>query len=238
MVVNPEKTELVCFSKTGEDNVCIEVDAVNLASVDSMNILGVTFDKRMSWEAQLHRVSGRCRSLRPALRILSRKLNRKEFLKIVTSHYYSNLYYCSELWFHPLTCRLKKKINYVHFFPLQLALKDFKREISYKNLCLLTQRADPTEVNDYKLAKCLISISNNCTPFSLFQDLLVNAVSENRNQLKPWFIDTSRTRIGRQSFSNRVTNVSKRLDFDWYGCNIKPETLRRLLKSVFFKYLA
>jgi len=72
-----------------------------------------------------------------------------------------------------------------------------------KNFCKFTQRAGPA-------VWCLISISNNCTPFSLFQDILVNAVVENR----PWFVDTSCTRVGDQSFRNKVANVSKCLNFD------------------------
>jgi len=214
------------------------VDGQHLRSSTSMNILGTTFDSRLSWEPQLLRATKRCQSLKPALRILAGKLNRKEFLQIVTSHFYSNLYYCSELWFHSLSCKLKRKINLIHFFPLRLIMRDFKRELSYKTLCRITQRASPVELNDFKLAKCLISLSNNCTPFSLFQDLLVNVVVETRTPLRPWFLDTSRTRIGRQSFCNRVNNVSKRLSFDWYGIDITPSTIRKNLKPIFYKYLA
>jgi len=238
MVVNPEKTELVCFSKTGDDSITLTVDGQQLQSSSSMNILGTTFDNRLSWEPQLHRATRRCQSLKPALRILAGKLNRKEFLQIVTSHYYSNLYYCSELWFHPLPSRLKRKINLIHFFPLRLIMRDYKRELSYKTLCKKTQRASPSDLNDFKLAKCLISLSNNCAPFSLFQDLLVNVVVESRSPFRPWFLDTSRSRLGRQSFCNRVNNISKRLSFDWYGIDINPITVRRNLKPIFYKYLA
>jgi len=45
MVVNPEKTEFVNFSKTGEDYISLTIAAQRLASSNLMNVRGVTFDK-------------------------------------------------------------------------------------------------------------------------------------------------------------------------------------------------
>jgi len=93
-------------------------------------------------------------------------------------------------------------INVVHYFPLRLSVKDFARKLSFKKLDEISHKALPFDLNEFKVARCLINFSNNFAPFSLFQDLLVYALVESRNPMRPWFLDISRTRIGHQSFCN------------------------------------
>jgi len=238
MVVNPDKTELVFFTKQENERIELTYNDLKLVSADSMNVLGITFDHALTWNHQLKCAIQKCQRLKPALQMLSKKLSRREFLQVTTAHYFSNLYYCSEVWYPPLSCKLKKSINLIHYFPLRLSVKDFARKLSYKKLDKLSRRASPFDLNEFKVARCLINFSNNSAPFSLFQDLLVNAVVESRNPTRPWFLDTSRTRIGHQSFCNRVTNISKRLKFEWYGRPRTKEDIRANLKRTFFPYLA
>jgi len=95
-------------------------------------------------------------------------------------------------------------------------MKDFKREKSYLDLCKLTNRAYPSDYNDFKVARILISICKNSDPFTLFHVLLsVIIIIETLRQQRLWFVDSSRTRIARQSLANQVTTISKMLDYDW-----------------------
>jgi hypothetical protein len=121
-------------------------------------------------------------------------------------------------------------------YPLRLAIGDFKREISNKNVLKLTKRAAPFEFNNYKVAKLVISIVSNTDPFTLFHDLLSQAVVEGRRPLKPWFLDMSRTRKGRQAIANRVSTIMKQVLFDWLDVPLSNDSLRKQLKSSFFQY--
>jgi len=234
MVVNPSKTEIIYFNKETVMNVTC--DGNQITSVNSLRVLGIWFDREMSWERHLQTVMGSCRRIRPALRVLKKKLNLSEFLQVITSHYYSRLYYGCEVWYNCLKQNLKNKISAVHHFPLRLALNDFRRSLSRKQLSLKCNRAPPQELVDFRIAKTVINVCVNADPFVLFQDLLANAHYSNRQPLRPLFFDNSRLRIGRQSLNNRVSDIISRLNFNWLD-PIPPESLRNKLKHCFFSYL-
>jgi hypothetical protein len=232
MVVNTSKTELVRFKS--KEGLYVDIGSEKIQAIDSMNVLGVTFDGALTWEPQLRRVIASCNRMKPALRSLSKRLSMKELLQVVTSHYYPRLYYASEVWFHPLKKILKDKLNPVHNYPLRLALKDFKKVYSNRKVAVLTRRAMPFEINNFKVARLIISVINSTNPFCLFHDLVSHAVIERRCPLQPSFFDTSRSRIGRQSIANRISTIFKNVNFDWNGVDLSKDQLRRLLKTTFF----
>jgi hypothetical protein len=235
MIVNTSKTELMMF---GKQDVALSIKSENdvLVSTNEMNVLGMTFDAGLTWEPQLSRVLKSCQRFKPALRMLRRKLKMKEFLQVVTSHYYSKLYYGSEVWYPPLTSKLKKRLLTVHFNPLRLATRDFKRVLSYCSISNRTKRAFPEEIVAFKIARQLYSIVFNTAPYSLFNEVLSHAVVESRRAFNPSFLDMSRTRIGNQSFANRINSIAKRMSFPWLNYPMSPHMLRLNLKKSFFKY--
>jgi hypothetical protein len=232
MVVNSGKTELIFFKNDAQ--VTLDFRGQQIVSRPSMRVLGVEFDAMLDWSSQVKNVKSSCNRMKPALRSLKRQLSKKELTQVVTSHYYSRLYYASEVWFHPMKRLLKSTLTPLHYYPLRLITNDFKRTLSNAQLSKLTGRASPFEINNFKVARTLISISNSSEPFVLFHELLSHAVIERRSEPRPWFLDMSRTRIGRQSFSNRVTAISKSLKFDWLGQIFTKDRLRVLLKKTFF----
>lgn len=232
MVVNANKTEVLYMNTSKYISLCVE--GTSLMSSDSMMVLGVEFDRALSWEKQLHRAKMACQRMKPALRMLRTRLHRKEFLQVITSYYYPRLYYASEIWYHPLRRALKDTLNPFHHYPLRLAIGDFKKEKSNKLVLHLTDRASPFEYNNFKIAKLLISIVNRTDPFLLYQDLLSQAVIERRNPSRPWFLDMSRCKIGRQAFPNRISVISKSISFKWLGKHLSKDALRSNLKKCFF----
>jgi hypothetical protein len=172
--------------------------------------------------------------MKPVLRILRRKLNNKELSQVVTSHYFSRLYYGSEIWYHPLKKCVKDRLKQLHYYPLRLLTFDFQKALSYKKLSELCKRASPFDYNNYKVAKTLIAIVNSTSPFFLFHVLLSQAVMENRRPHEPWFLDMSRSRIGRQSLVNRSNLISKRINFKWLDVELSRDTIRTKLKRAFF----
>ena len=50
------------------------------------------------------------------------------------------------------------------------------------------------------------------------------------------FIDKSRLKIGRQSLPYRIGPIFAKMSFDWIRTNLSDDTLRRKLKSEFFRY--
>lgn len=92
---------------------------------------------------------------------------------------------------------LRDKISAVHHYPLRLVLNNFKRTLSRKTLAKRTNRANPDQLVNLKIAKCFISICINCSPFTLFHELLSHAVIKNCRPRRLWLMAMSRKRIGR-----------------------------------------
>jgi len=231
MVVNAKKTELVHF---GKETVELTIQGSTIKSANDVRVLGCWFDSGLTWEKNVQMVVNSCQRLKPALRCLKKKTSRQELLQVITSHYYSRLYYASEVWLPCLNSRLKQKITTMHFYPLRLTLGDYKRALSYRQITKLTNRAPPNELIDFKIARTLISICSNSEPYALFHELVASSSYTSRLPLRPRFYDLSRTRVGRQSFPNRVRDVASKLNFDWLGLRYEEDCLRPKLKNIYF----
>jgi hypothetical protein len=235
MVVNTSKTEMVYFSKDSS-TMSVQCEGHSLVSKHELNVLGVIVDSKMSWEPQLRKVKLGCQRFKPALRFLRSKLKKKELIQVISAHYYSKLYYCSEVWYTPLKSKLRDTISPLHYSPLRLIFYNKDKMLSRKELNRLSKRASPPELNDFKIAKMLISIVMNQCPFVLYHDLLSHSVLERRKPHNPSFFDTSRSRIGKQSFSNRVNIPARKINFQWLHIPLSKDTLRLNLKKSFFEY--
>jgi hypothetical protein len=233
MVVNSDKTELMRMNNA---KFSVDVDGVNLKSQPQLKVLGIVFDHRLNWERQVQKCISGCQSMKPALRRLKTKLHHKEFKQVISSHYFSRLYYASEMWFQCCSSKLKKRISTVHYYALRLLVNDYKCKLSRPTIDSKTERASPSELKDFRLAKTLISIVNNVMPFTLYQELLSHLVIERRNEKRPRFIDHSRLKIGRQSFPNRVSLISRRISFNWFDVPLSVDVIRNQIKSCFFTY--
>ena len=96
-----------------------------------------------------------------AIRIIKKYFNKQELLTLLTSNYYSILYYNSEIW-HLTTLKqdLKQKLLSASASALKLcsSLKD--EYISYERLHQINKRATPVKMSMYKLAIQLFKTYN------------------------------------------------------------------------------
>jgi len=65
-----------------------------------------------------------------------------------------------------------------------------------------------------------------------------NSAIEMRAPLHPRLFDSSRTKIGRQSFASRVGRIACKLKFDWLNVDLTRDAARNHLKRSFFPQLA
>jgi len=232
MVVNSSKTELLMM---GNESLEVIVDGARLVSKKTLRVLGLEFDDQLSWQNQIQRSISSCQSMKPSLRRLRSKLKDSELLQVISSHYFARLYYGSEVWFPCSSAKHKKMIASAHYYALRLVVKDFKSKMSRDQINRITKRASPQELMDFKISKLLISVCNNSEPFALFSDLLLHVLPERRSDSRPKFVDMSTLKIGKQSFSNRLS-CTRKIKFNWYGLNLSPHTIRTELKKSFFSY--
>ena len=99
--VNESKTELVLFYRKDCRQISLILNGTPIESSSSMNVLGVIFDSRMQWAEHLASCVTKANKALNAIRLIRRYFNTKELLNLITSNYYSILYYNSEIWHLP-----------------------------------------------------------------------------------------------------------------------------------------
>ena len=111
MRVNESKTDLCLFHRGDTTPISISINGVNLTSNKTINILGVIFDSKLTWADHIsHAIKCSITALN-AIRIIKRFFTKKELLSLVTSNFYSILYYNSEIWQIPtLKTTLKQSL--------------------------------------------------------------------------------------------------------------------------------
>ena len=79
-----------------------------------MNVLGVIFDSRLKWNDQVSHAISKSNSALHCIRLIKQYFKAEELSQIITSLFYSVLYYNSEIWNIPTIHKDLKK-NYLPF---------------------------------------------------------------------------------------------------------------------------
>jgi len=149
---------VVIFTKNKEvTRTHITIGDINIETKSDMKVLGVIFDNHLRWEAQVKSIVSKCRSKLSALKRIRNKFSMDQFLKILTSQYFSQLYYCAPLWLNSETrWNLKRIINSAHYKGLRIATRNFKTKKSRPQLDKECKRATPTQWGCYAVASLVI----------------------------------------------------------------------------------
>jgi hypothetical protein len=91
--VNDDKTEVVLFYRKDCRPIRLTLNGTQIVSMSSMNVLGVVFDSRLQWAQQVANSVSKANKALCAIRYIRRYFTTKELLGLITSNYYSILYY-------------------------------------------------------------------------------------------------------------------------------------------------
>jgi len=198
-------------------------------------VLGVLFSSDLSWDKQVEKIASKTRIVLAKLKFLSRYLPPADMAKVVTSHLFGLLYYGSQTWLNELTAwSQRKKLNSIHYRALRICIKDFRNKTSRATIDAMFKRATPIKWMHYSNAKMAISLmllKNNST--RLGKKLQSHLYINDRCPGQAITMDTSRLRIGKNSFINRL-HCLRSINFDWTS-GINPDQLRINLKITFIK---
>jgi len=235
MVTNVSKTELIYFSRKEIIKDPIIVDNMTINPGEHLKVLGVVFSHNLTWDKQVNNIVTKAKLVLSKLRFLTKFLNKKEMLKVATSHLFGMTYYGSQTWLTELTTFNQwKKLNAIHYRALRICLKDFKNKISKAQLNAELKRATPLQwmkFSNTKLAINLALMGDRTT--RLGRRLQGCMYINDRCPGRGITMDTSRLKIGRNSFLNRL-NCLREVNFDW-TTGICPHRLRVELKKTFIK---
>jgi hypothetical protein len=133
--------------------------------------------------------------------------------------------YGSAIWMGAVTTSYEwKLLNRAHYRAFRIVTRDYRVELSRKDLDSICKRATPRQWSYYSVASTVISIVQNQGP-SLLYDLLKTNCTNNRRGGIASFFDMSRRKIGRQSLHNQVSETFKQVQFAWLGLEMSKATI-------------
>jgi len=231
MVCNVSKTEVMVMNSSSLIN--LDIDGHQITSSNCMKVLGIVFDDALSWTTHVEKTTAKCARMLHGLKHIRRTLNLSQAKQVITSYFFSVLFYGCEVWYHKhLSFFLKQRVRSAHYRALRLV---FGKRLTRDEIDMISGRASPDEWSNYALAKTVIQTVKAMMPCRLYVDLMSNSYSERRSPGRLFFHDDSARKIGRQVLKNRLSVLSRQIKFDWLN-NMSPDLIRINLKKSFFHY--
>jgi len=237
MVTNVAKTEVTIFSRKPVDCPPLVVKGATIHPTPHLKVLGIKFSSDLTWDHHIKELTKKAKFVIKKLKYLSRLLDMSSMKKIVTSHFFGLLYYSAAVWMNDLTTWNQwRTLDSLHYRALRVCAKDYYNRISKVEINKMFDRATPHEWMRYtnsNIAINLYLLGEHGPPLS--QKLIMQAYINDRNPGVAIVMDTSRLRIGKHAFTNRLQCL-KNVRFDWTR-GITKDKLRIALKHTFFSYL-
>ena len=232
--INEEKTDLCLFSRKESMSVTITLGNTVIKSSDTINILGVTFDNKLQWSIHIRKAIDKANKSLNAIKIIRKYFNSSDLIKLITSNYFSILYYNSEVWqLHCLKQFDKKLLFTASSNALKLANHYRDPMLSYMNLHKKLNRATPEMYSDYKLAILLYKTYNEQQPESTWTCLNFSQTLMSRQI----FFHTNKTninKVGLNCLENRLNSLNDKIPLEWLNKPFIPFKLE--IKKSFLSF--
>ena len=186
-----------------------------IKSTNEINVLGITFDSKLTWSPQVARaIKGANNSLQ-AIKLISKYFTNFEINFLITSHFYSKLYYGSEIWHLPtLNHNCKKLLVSASANALKLCITNHDPMISHVEIHQLTNRALPNKFSLYRHSLLLFKVYNNMQPLKEWTHLNFQIIHTQRQTHFEVHRDNN-YKIGNNVLTNRFACLNKKIPLDW-----------------------
>ena len=212
--VNESKTELCVFHRNKNTEGHLLIDNTVIISRDEINVLGLTFDSKLSWSPHISRaIKGANYSLQ-AIRLIKKYFITSEIVQLLTSHFYSKLYYGSEIWHLPtLNHNCKKLLISASANALKLCNATYDPTISYIDLHRLHKRALPNKFCLYRHGLLLYKVMNHEEPRNEWIDLNFQIINTPRQALFEVH-SNSVYKVGNNVLINHLSCLNRKISLD------------------------
>ncbi len=215
--VNQEKTDLCLFYKHDTAPVTIRLGDSLIRSKSEINVLGILFDSKLQWSNHVSKAISKANRALNAIKLISKYFATNELLSLLTSNFYSILYYNSEVWhLGSLKRPIKQQLLSTSAKALRVALKYPDKNISYTQLHTMAGRATPEMFRNYKLALLLYKTITEELPEEDWLALNFNQIFTSR-QNKFRINKTNRLLVGMNTLHNRFHELNGQIPLDWFN---------------------
>ena len=169
-----------------------------------------------------------------AIRLIKSFFTTKELLQLVTSNFYSVLYYNSEIWhLQSLKTNLKQRLLSASSQAIKTCIKYCTNDLSFVRIHEMCERALPEKFLLYRHALLLYKLINSNLHTCEWVHLNFNQILTSR-QTTFMATKNNRKRVGLNAFANRVFILNGKIPLCWFEMSI--ETFKVHCKAKFLSY--
>jgi hypothetical protein len=219
--VNEKKTEICLFHRQDVRRVTINVGTNEIVSTNTMNVLGVSFDSKMQWSNQVSNTIKRAKSALHAIHLIKKYFNSNELRTLITSNFYSILFYNSEIWYIPsLNPYLKNQIKSTSANALKICTPSYHKYMSFEILHKINNRALPDQMMMYKHALLLYKLYQFRTPTLEWIELQHSQILTTRQAHFEVCSPTLYT-VGKNTLTHRLSILNRKIDLNWLNLSLE-----------------
>ena len=224
--VNESKTEVCLFHRLDQPIFKFKLMGMEITSRHSINVLGVIFDSKLQWSEHISKTVLKANRALFAIKLIRRYFNQTELRTILTSNFYSILYYNSEIWHIPsLNPVSKQQLLSASANALKLCNTQVDPFVSFLDLHINNSRATPIQMLMYKHALLLFNIFNNMKPTNDWIDLNFNQINSSR-QSNFQIIQKSNFKIGNNILGIRLQILNNKIPLEWLNLSLNSFKLK------------
>ena len=185
-----------------------------------MNVLGVIFDSKLQWSAQVSKTILKANRALHAIKLIKNFFTQYELRTLLTANFYSILYYNSEIWHIPnLNPNSKQHLLAASAKALKLCDNTYSPFQSFIDLHRSHTRGTPFQFSIYKHALLLFKLYNSNELFNDWVSLNFNQILTGR-QLNFKKISTNNFKIGSNLLCNRLSCLNDLLPLSWLALSL------------------
>ena len=221
LAVNDSKTELCLFHRLDQPRIKIKLFSTVIKSQNSMNVLGVIFDSKLQWSAQVSNAILKANRALYAIKLIKKYFTPEELHTLLTANFYSILYYNSEVWQIPsLNPQSRQHLLAASAKALKLCEKPNAPVLSYSDLHRSHKRATPSQLSTYKHALLLFKLYNSNETSDEWVNLNFKQILT-RRQVNFKIFSESNYKIGTTLLCNRISSLNNKIPLAWLALSLE-----------------
>ena len=213
----------------GEDNVMLDEIPEDFAKFFFDKVEDIT-NSKLQWSNQIAQAISKSKQALHGIKLIKKYLTKEETKMLLTSNFYSVLYYNCEIWLsNSIKFRQKQQLLAASSNALKLLNNMNDLRISYIQLHRKEKRALPLDFGRYRMA---IQLYKTYNAVEMNDDWVDMNQQQNFNARNRMFQinDYSRLKIGKNVLCNRLNELNNQVDLDWLNQSLISFKLK--MKSI------
>ena len=173
------------------------------------------FESKLTWSDHVNKTINKAKKTYHGINLIKKYFTNDELKSLLTSNYYSVLYYNSEIWNLPsLNTNLKKKLLSASANAIKLCLSKLPQNTSYESIHSLAKRGTQTQMCLYKHAIQLHKLFNSTVMSDNWISLNFQQNYNGRNE-KLQIFTISNYKVGPNLLVNRFKPLNIKIEYTW-----------------------